>query len=155
MNEQKLQRFALVAEIAGGVAVIVTLVILIFEVNANTRATKAATYDALVADIANYRMEISRNEPLIEAEFIRRTEGMEALTPRQKHRREFSYSSLFLQFERAFIQWQAGNLDDEAWQRFHVSICRISSHPEFEGSVGRVIDQMTTASFQDYRKSAC
>lgn len=154
MNDQKLQRLALISEIVGGIAVIVTLVVLIFEVRENTETLKAATYDSLVADLAQHLLENTHDEQVFEAQFIRSTEGLDALTPRQLLRRQQVFVTQFMHYERAFIQWQAGNIDDEAWNRFHRAICRIAG-PEFEESVGPRINGITTDSFRLYRANNC
>ncbi|GAB5540068.1 MAG: hypothetical protein Salg2KO_21710 [Salibacteraceae bacterium] len=154
MNDQQLQRYALVAEIVSGLAVLITLVVLIVEVNENTETMKASTYDSIIADIADFRMDIATNDYLSEAGLLSQTEGFESLSPLQLQRRKDTFITLFLHFERAFVHWKAGNLDDEAWARFHDSICRIPG-PGFEEVVGTELDNLTTESFQQYRKSEC
>lgn len=43
MENQQLQKWALIAEIIGGLAILATLVILVFEINASTQAMRAQT----------------------------------------------------------------------------------------------------------------
>jgi len=154
MNDQKLQRLALISEIVGGIAVIVTLVVLIFQVRENTETLNSATYDSLVADLAQHLLENTHDEQVFEAGFIRRTEGLDALTPRHLVRSQQAYITQFMHYERAFIQWQAGNIDDEAWNRFHRVICRLAG-PVFEENLGPRINGITTDSYRLYRADNC
>jgi len=47
----KLEKYALIAEIVGGFAIVLTLVILLLEVRGNTEAVQAATYRDVVESI--------------------------------------------------------------------------------------------------------
>ncbi len=53
----RLERLALIAEIIGGIAIVITLIVLIYETRQNTIATYAASYDQLAADMADWRMQ--------------------------------------------------------------------------------------------------
>ncbi len=155
MNNEKLQRFALIAEIIGGTAVLVTLGVLVFEIRGNTEAVRTATYDALAADIADWRLnQVSDNE-LAETNFILSTEGRSALTPRQSLLNATNTIVLYQHYERAYIQWQAGNLDDSDWERFRSILCAPVGNPGFEVQVGQRLDRITTNRFTDYRKNQC
>jgi len=154
IDREKLQYWALVAEIVGGFAVLVTLVLIVIGVGENTNAIKAATYDSLVADMGNWRMQNATNESLLEGNFVQSTEGTDALSPIQLYQRRDAYISLFFIYERAFVQWEAGNLDDASWQRFEIAMCRTSAG-RFEEAVGSFLDTVTTEAFAEYRHSQC
>ena len=154
LDKEKLQYWALIAEIFGGIAVLVTLVLLVIWVRENANAIKAATYDSLVADMGNWRMQNATNESLLEANFVQSVEGIDALSPKQAYQRRDAFISLFFIYERAFVQWEAGNLDDASWQRFNIAMCRTSS-ARFEEEVGSFLDGVTTEAFAEYRHSQC
>jgi hypothetical protein len=155
MENENLRKFALIAEIIGGLAVVTSLAILVFEIQGNTRALQASTYDSIVADLANARYENSRNESTMEAIFVRSSEGFDALTPKQSHLLDEQALALFQIYERAFIQWESGNLDDRAWVRFSRVICQASGDVSFEEQLGPRLDRLTTDSFTEYRKNQC
>lgn len=154
MNDNLLKRYALISEIVGGLAVLITLIILVIEVRQNTVAMRASTYDSISADIANLQMSIATDDSLSEAEFIRQSSGREALSPLQNFQRNHYFVSLFMMFERAFIQWESGNMEDRHWERFRESICRIAT-PGFEENVGPMVDSSTTPEFKEYRLENC
>ena len=155
MNDKALKRFAMISEILGGLAVIVTLIILIFEVRGNTQAVRAATYDSLVGSLVDQRMAMITDNELQEMDFVQASEGREAFTPRQSRMFFNLFVSRFQNYERAYTQWRAGNLDDDSWERFKLRICNDSGNPAFEVNVGSEIDRLTTASFTDFRKNQC
>ena len=155
MDYQKLKSWALLAEIFGGLAVLVTLVVLVLEVQSNTQTLRASTYDSLIADLGNWRIENARNDSLLEIRFIIDTEGREALSPKQALLNVETVVSLFLIYERAYIQWEAGNLNTNGWERFRRAICLRSGDQAFEERYGSPIDFVLTRNFRDYRHNNC
>ena len=155
MNNDKLQRYALIAEIVGGIAVLATLILIAFELRTNTITLRASTYDSLVADMSNQRFERALNTTVSEGYLLREEEGREELSPMQAYQRREIFVAMYLIYERAFVQWKAGNLDDEAWERFHRNICQNSGLVSFERNVGNWIDLSTTTSFKEYRLNEC
>jgi len=155
MNSEKLQKWALIAEIFGGIAVIVTLIFLIIETRENNELQKASTYDSLVADIANWRMDQISNSDLAEIMDIATSRGQEALNESQTRKFRQYNVVLFLHYERAFLQWSAGNLSDSNWERFRVRICEAAGNPAFESNIGVIVDSSTNEAFTNYRKTQC
>jgi len=150
MENQQLQKWALIAEIVGGVAVVVTLMLLVIEVNQNTETLKAATYDSLVADLGEWRLGNARNDSIASV----LSKSWEEMTPEEQKRQRDVIVSLFFILERAFIQWDAGNLEERDWERFRRSICGPNEF-NFEQRYGYLIDQFTIARFREFRKDQC
>ena len=155
MKNEELKKWALIAEIVGGIAVLFSLVILIVEVRNNTQAVRIAAYDSLVADISQWRIDNARDEVVSEIDFIIATDGRDALTPRQTAIRNNLVIGIFQMYERAFIQWESGNLDDASWERFRRMICGPSGSAGFEDSIGEPLNQMTLDRFREYRLNGC
>ena len=142
-----LSKFSQLAEIASGLAVIVTLVILVLEIRNNTNAIQTGTYDALIADMGSWRMQVVENEQLNSIFFG----GVppQDLSQEDRGRLGNTYVSLYQIYERAFIQNQAGNLDEIAWERFERNIChhRFDGFKEFSSGTYR---NTFTSSFYEY-----
>ena len=155
MKNEKLQNWALISEIVGGVAILITLVLLLLGIQQNTRAIRAATYDDLVADLANYNMTLTTDNEIDEIVFQVSAEGRESLTDRQR----FQYMQInlvrFQLYERAYIQWIEGNLDDSLWERFKVRICAASGGADFEEQVGSRLNSVTSQEFTQFRLNQC
>lgn len=56
---------------------------------------------------------------------------------------------------KAFIQWEAGKLDEVGWERFRRTICINHEAPIFQSEFNFMIDQYTTTSFQEFREFGC
>jgi len=59
VDKEKLKIWALAAEVISGIAVVVTLVFLVFEMRNNTSATQAQTYQLLMQEMNAYRTLMS------------------------------------------------------------------------------------------------
>ena len=79
MRSDQLQKWALAAEIAGAVAVVVTLGFLTAQMRSNTNALQAQTYQALTQELNDWRAEEGNTERLILGE-KHRQEGWQNLT---------------------------------------------------------------------------
>jgi len=148
----KLSKYAQLAEITSGIGVLVTLVFLVLEIRGNTEATKAATYDSISADLAEFQVSMAEDEASLEINLAMNSDSLESLSPIQLERYSFRMSALYKHYERAFIQWQYGNLDDDAWQRFRVQIC-MPRPIIFEEIVWQQVRSNSTTGFSEYREN--
>ena len=109
----KLEKWALIAEIISGAAIVITLIFLILEVRAGTQATLAANRQSLAGRTEAFLLtaaaspEISR----VRAKVANRAE----LTDEEYY--HFSaYTAAALRLaEEAYLQYQDGQLDEEYW----------------------------------------
>ena len=69
MRSDQLQKWALGAEIAGAVAVVITLGFLTLQMRENTNAVQAQTYQVLMQELNNFRQ--FRTEQLVDPEYQR------------------------------------------------------------------------------------
>ena len=68
MNSEQLQKWALLAEVIGAAAVVITLIFLIVETRENTNAIQSQTYQALTAELNRSRSLFQEPE---EAELLK------------------------------------------------------------------------------------
>ena len=124
----KLQEYALIAEIISGVAIVVTLIFLIIEVDANTSATLAANRQSLA----------TRTEALLLAQST--SPGIAQLMVKARHDEEFTEEEQY-QFsghvagylrlaEEAYLLFLDGHLDGEYWRTRAENLVdsRLSNH---------------------------
>lgn len=62
MENQRLQRMALIAEVISGIAIVITLAFLAIEMRGYTNAIQAQTYQALMQQLNDYRMWLTSPE---------------------------------------------------------------------------------------------
>ncbi|PCJ22487.1 MAG: hypothetical protein COA96_14250 [SAR86 cluster bacterium] len=139
MKVLSLSNLALIAEIVSGVAVVISLIILISNLRDNTAAIRSSTYDNLVSDIAQWRQQRATNESLSNIRFKRITSGLDELTPLERWKDFDMQIALYIHFERAFLQWSEGNLTDAQWERFSSSACSLDLAPDESTNYGAVL----------------
>ncbi len=110
----KLSEWASVAEIAGAVAVVVTLVYLGVEVSQNTSAVKANTRQAMI-DYGREQSEILVTNTALASLVSRGEEDPSSLTAHERQQfYEFTTWRLAM-WETAYLNNEEGLLDDEMW----------------------------------------
>ncbi len=147
-----LNEFAKVAEIVASIAVIFSLFIVILEIRNNTQAVKIASYDSLVAATSEWTILNATDNEVSEMNFIVLTEGNDSLTPRQRRIRTDMNVALYQIYERAYIQWAAGNLEESQWERFRGQIC-VARPPAFYEHVAPRLETRVSSAFNEFRKS--
>ena len=148
MKSERLQSWGQIAEIVSGVAVVITLVFLAFEIRSNTNAVKIDTYDRLVADVANWQMMVATNNELGEAIAVGGPRADDLRSDYQNFIVNRSAQSLWIIYERAFLQWEAGNISDVQFGRFRSQIC---TRPIIGTSLDASLRRNTSASFTTFR----
>ena len=144
MNNVNLQRYALIAEIVGGLAVVITLIFLILEIRANTEAVRINSYDQLVKDVAAWRLNLANNPHLLDV--ISRS-GVEPISESESLPVRSAFISLFQTYERAFIQFESGYLTELMWERFRRAMCETWRRPDFQEDTRQMILAYTSDTF--------
>lgn len=111
--KEKLQDYALIAEIVGAIAVVISLIYVGLGVRQNTDAIQVANHQALVS------MDMEKNSWLREAEFAviydKAREDLNSLSPTEI-RQYFTFVVDTLNaWEFAFITYNNGAMDDTIW----------------------------------------
>ena len=118
---QKLSDWASIAEIAASIAVVITLLLVVSSMRANTNALQANTYQELMRDINSFRAS-ARDSGLSMTE-----KGIAELfsTAQTDQLQRFGYLTIQLWgiYEAAFFARERGVLGDNEWIRFERMIC--------------------------------
>ena len=110
----KLEKLALIAEIMGSVAIVVTLIVLLVEVRANTAAIQAATYQNVVDSITT-GLSLRGTDPDVARIWDAGTVG-EHLEPIDQNRYFNLVGANMRRFENAFYQYQIGGIEESQWR---------------------------------------
>jgi len=121
MNIEKLQKWALFAEILGGAAIVITLALLVFELQRNTVAIDRATHSEITQSIIEWRRDFALNAEVRET--MRRVRASQELSPDQLAILGGLGRNLYTNLERAFWASEYGQIGDSEWARFESSIC--------------------------------
>lgn len=110
MNKLNLQNLSAIAEILSSVAVLATLVFLVYELRQNTDAIRANTYQEMNAVISESNGIFLANPEV--SEFILRTaSNADNLTPSDSIRLRAFVSSMYRHADNIHFQYQIGTID--------------------------------------------
>ena len=123
MKNEDLQKWALGAEIIGGIAVTVTLIILIIEVRENTSVMRMAAYQDEIDRSNEWRYNVTADPDQRYVIQQWALDNAESLDPAQEFTLRLILSSLFSQRESAYFARENGFLGDSEWQRMLVPTC--------------------------------
>ncbi len=156
MNREKLQDFALVAEIVAGISIIVTLAFLALEMRSNTDAIRAQTYHELMAQLNEWRTLIVTDQGLSVLTDQLTSEGWENLESSDERRLWYREMVLWGIYESAYYANERGVLGVEEWTRFEITMCRRYGRDNFWDPPGpRNMTEVLTPDFSKYVLNTC
>lgn len=109
----KLEKWALIAEIVSGVAVVATLIFLIIEIRGNSDAIRADMQINVSGRTIQHINDSISNPALLEA--ISREVRGEELSVAQEYVLSQSFGARMKLAEESFLVYRDGNLDEEVW----------------------------------------
>lgn len=153
---QKLSKWASIAEIASSIAVVVTLVFLLVGVQENTEIVRAATYDRNIDSLNETRGWIANNPDLAMLYRAFMNDESAEIDEPQITQLNLLMNALFGNFEKAYFAYQYGHIGDAEWSRFDKQICIQYSHMVTGPAI--LIESLQRASaeeFLGYIRSTC
>ena len=148
MANDKLRRYALVAEIVSATAVVITLVFVAFQVKDNTAAVRASTYDGILSDHIDWRMTVASSPELLTA-FVKDFNSDTNMSDVERQGQQFARQAVWQIYERAYFARKYETLGDSEWERYERSICGFASSTDVEAELGSYL----TVEFVDFAKS--
>ena len=119
MSNENLQRWALVAEIVGGMAVVASLIAVAYELRQstdqsilNTSALEIATYQDLTNNISDLNAIVIESSELADI-FIRSVKDGDSLTENELMRFNTYIINLFRHGDMAYFQYERGAINQE------------------------------------------
>lgn len=129
----KIEKLSLLVESIGTLAIIVSLIFVAFQVQENTRASYAASYDSIAVSQIDWRMQVAANPELLEdwgeflVPFLDPNLPETGLKVPELNANSLLLEALLLNYERAFYARKYGRLGDEEWARYARSMCMSAS----------------------------
>ena len=119
----RLSDWASLAEIIASVAVVITLILLMFDVRENTEVVRANSYDDLLSDINDQSFVVVQDERLLGI-WQRYNEGkIDELTQAEHFTLITLLRATFRTFEKAFFAYQYGTVGATEYARFDAQTC--------------------------------
>ena len=125
----RLEKWTLLVESIGTLAIIVSLLFVAFEIRENTNATYAASWDALASSQIDWRLRIAANPKMREdwQLFIgRNSQRARGVSASDVDVSVYVGGALLLNYERAYFARQYGRLGEREWSRYQRSMCLAS-----------------------------
>lgn len=116
MNNEKLQNWALIAEIISAIAVVLSLIYVALELSENTRVLEATSRTELASQDITYLS--SALDSTILANAVAKREAGQELSPLEESQMMQREHLNFRIFENAHYQRQIGALEERQWQRY-------------------------------------
>ena len=141
----KLEKWALLAEIVSGVAIVVTLIVLIFETNANTGATLAANRQSIAsrAEAILFR----QTDPALARVIAKVVQGSDLDEVESIIYFGFLHGRM-RNVEEAYLQYLEGNLSRQYWEtRLNAALANLQTQYSRE-----VFYEAITAYTQEFRE---
>ena len=120
---QKLSDWASIAEIVSGLAVVVTLVILIIGIRENTNITRMSMYADQMAVFNDLTRDAYRDEQLTAILDAFLMEDLSTLELMDIKRLENAVWYVFRNYESAYIAHEAGYYGEDEWERMERHAC--------------------------------
>jgi hypothetical protein len=143
-----LKKVALIAEVVGGAAVVLTLIALLFEVRANTEISRnQAAQEVLDRSFRGYTLTMDPASYTLWSALV--VNGLDSIDPDEQGRATFMARAVFIGNDNAHYQYRQGYLDDEVWQAVKARMQSLMSNAGIRDWWQRD-KHLFTASFQEY-----
>ena len=153
--KRKLSDWASIAEIASGVAVVITLVVLIIGIQENTDAIRASTYAQSLDSLNQWRNSIYEIREVGEFWEAFRTGETDEFDSVDSARLTQFVINLFTIYEHSYFSWQRDLIGDSEWERFAANICLQYSRVVGLPLVSVAYEGALTDEFQDFVSESC
>ena len=127
----KLKKFALIAEIFGGIAILVTLIFVGFQFRENAKATRSATATATIDIMTNWYVTMGANAETSKS-FYRFLEDPESMTKEERLQHIYNFHGLFLAFQNSYYLSLEGTLDERIPKSLNQVVYGVKDQPGFK-----------------------
>ena len=144
--KEKLQEYALIAEIVGGIAIVASLLFVGLQINQNNKLIEASAMNASNERTDNTsRMGIEYGI----SEIILKIRDKEELSLSERARLTVFVETLLRHFETTYFQYSLGLINEEVWQSESRGLERLVDSPGFRTAFPDWTNTDRTAQFGD------
>ena len=151
---QKLSDWASVAEIISGIAVVVTLVFLVFGIRENTEITRADAYARNLDSLNQSRRQLAQDEEMARI-YQAWWEGRGGELDRgERYRLRLWLSAIWADYEMAYFANEYGTLGPSEWRRFETAACENRARM-LDPMLWSEIESFFSEPFADFMERRC
>jgi hypothetical protein len=152
--KNKLQEYALIAEVISAFAVVLTLIILIFEVRENTAINKATAYQSQIVKFNDWRKEMTSDDSKLSLFNNYNSGEIPDLGTTDFLKLTMLLNTLWGNFESAYTSYSSGIIEGAEWERIQRSICENKSRLR-DANLKDQISMRLTSDFTQYVETTC
>ena len=131
MANDRLQKWALIAELIGAVAIIISLIFVGIQLRDNTRATRSANASEANALTVSWYLELGNN-PQTSSLFYRYLTDFDSLSQEEKFQMVMKLHAVVLTFQNSFYLVDEGTLDDRIRDTITEAIVVVKDTPGWD-----------------------
>jgi hypothetical protein len=160
MNDTRLRRLALLAEVVSATVVVISIAFLVAETRNNTKAIHVQTHLALTTELNQWREQLN-DDAYLTAREKAEADGVTSLSWAEQNHYMSRHLSLWSIYESAFFAYRNGALDKNGWERFSSNMCRNYAAAARIGSwndeelMARGLSSVVTEDFGTYIAENC
>ncbi len=124
----KLKNLALIAEIFGGIAILITLIFVGFQFRENTKATRSATATATIASMSSWYSNLGNNQQS-SVLFWKFLTAPDSVSQEQRLQPIFNLHATFLLLQNSYLLVQDGTLDGRIQNSLAEAIKGVRNQP--------------------------
>jgi len=128
--KNKLKKLALLTEIIGGIAILVSLIIVIVQLKENTRATRSATATAIIGTMTDWYVTVGSDSETSQS-FYRFLTNPESMSKEEQLQHILSLHGQFLTFQNSYYLSLEGTLDKRIPESLNQIIAGVKDQPGF------------------------
>jgi hypothetical protein len=151
---QRLADWASVAEIISGIAVLVTLIILIVGVRENTESVRASAFTSNINALNAFQTSVLNDPEALRVWNAYLEDRSAELQELDERRLSLMVLTLFNIFENAYYLDRYGLVGDEGWERFNRNICGFYRRVHSE-DIERALQLTMSNEFSGYVTERC
>ena len=126
----KLKKLALLVEVLGGIAILISLAFVGIQLKENTKATRSSTATATIDTMTNWYVAMGTNGEA-SASFYRFLEDPESMTKEERLQHIYNFHGLFLAFQNSYYLSLEGTLDKRIPKSLNQVIYGVKDQPGF------------------------
>lgn len=127
----KLKKIALILEILGGVAILISLIFVGIQLKANTKATRSSTATATIGTMTDWYVTMGTNAEA-SASFWRFLANPESMTKEEQLQHIYNLHGLFLTFQNSYYLAKEETLDERIPESLNQVVIGVKDQPGFQ-----------------------
>jgi len=151
-----LEKWALISEIVGGVAIVLSLVFVGLQIRSSTQVDRAVSYERNIDSINQWRLGLLSDPEALTAwgEFAGTLPENPTPEDVKSVRLFITLNALFGIYEKSWFATHYGVMAEEEWERFARQACQQRSKARERG-LWEQMEPLLTRAFTDYLSSEC